>query len=156
MKPGATTRPFASMTRVARLAAAVAAAWSKTSVMRPPLTATPPWRAGAPVPSMIRALVMSSSMAGAGGAGWLQAASAQSDAAATPRERARIDTSMRKLLRRTDYWKCARMASTSAGIDGTAGVMAGSTPSRRTASVAASPTVATVVCASRSATCSSP
>ena len=54
------------------------------------------------------------------------------------------------------YWKWARMASTSAEIDGTGGTMAGVTPSRRVASVAAGPTVATVVWVSRSATCSSP
>ncbi len=156
MKPGATTRPFASMTRDARLAAAVAPAVSSTSVMRPAVTAMAPSRAADPVPSMMRALVTSTSMAGGGGAGWLQAATTHNEANAVARETARIDTGMRRLLRPTDYWKCARMASTRAGIEGSAGTIAGSTPSRRTASVAAGPTVATVVCASRSATCSSP
>src|SRR5262245_45371552 len=51
MKPGASARPPAS-----RRSRAAWPALPLTSTMRPPLTATLPWRAGAPVPSTIRAL----------------------------------------------------------------------------------------------------
>src|SRR4029450_7850697 len=59
MKPGASTRPRAS-----RRSRAASPAPMPTAVMRPPDTATPLGRAGAPVPSTMRALSITRSCMG--------------------------------------------------------------------------------------------